>query len=68
MKIPWLLVVGPRDAQENKVSVRMRGIMEDLGAVDLDDFTAAVSEEIITRGDSTALKKCFPEVKIPKDG
>jgi threonyl-tRNA synthetase len=67
MKIPWILVVGPRDAESNNVSVRMRGIMDDLGAVGLEKFADAISEEINTRGDSSALKTCFPEVKIPED-
>jgi threonyl-tRNA synthetase len=67
MKIPWLLVVGPRDSQENNVSVRMRGIMEDLGAVSLDTFTKAIKEEIKTRGEFSALKTCFPKVEHPKD-
>ncbi len=67
MKIPWLLVVGPRDAQENKVSVRMRGIMEDLGAVGLETFTRAIKDEIKTRGESSTIKTCFPEVEPEKD-
>ncbi len=67
MKIPWILVVGPRDAEGNNVSVRMRGIMDDLGAVGLETFTDAISEEIKTRGECSALKTCFPEVKIPED-
>jgi threonyl-tRNA synthetase len=64
MKIPWILVVGPRDAQANNVSIRMRGIMEDLGAVGLGTFTDAISEEITTRGSTSALNICFPEVEF----
>ncbi|MDG1136717.1 MAG: threonine--tRNA ligase [Phycisphaerales bacterium] len=67
MKIPWILVVGPRDAQGNNVSVRMRGIMDDLGAVCLDTFAEALSQEITTRGKSSALNACFPDIKIPED-
>ena len=67
MKIPWLLIVGPRDAEENNVSVRMRGIMEDLGAVGLQTFTQAIVEEIDSRGKTPALKRCFPEIDFAKD-
>ncbi|HIN09204.1 MAG TPA: threonine--tRNA ligase [Phycisphaerales bacterium] len=65
MKIPWLLVVGPKDAAANNVSVRMRGIREDLGAVGLDTFVSAIDNEITTRGESSALQTCFPDVKLP---
>ncbi len=67
MRIPWILVVGPRDSEANNVSVRMRGIMDDLGAIGTDVFTDAVSQEIESRGEVSALKICFPEVKIPED-
>jgi len=67
LKIPWLLIVGPRDAEGNNVSVRIRGIMEDLGAVGLDTFTQAICEEIQSRGEQSALKTCFPSVELPKD-
>jgi len=67
MKIPWLLVVGPRDAEATNVSVRMRGIMEDLGAVGLQTFTDAIVEEIESRGKVSALKSCFPDVDFADD-
>ena len=67
MKTPWILVVGPRDAEGNNVSVRMRGIMEDLGATGLEQFSNALSEEIKSRGKSSALKTCFPDVELPED-
>jgi threonyl-tRNA synthetase len=67
MKIPWLLVVGPRDAEATNVSVRMRGIMEDLGAVGLQTFTDAIVEEIESRGEVSALKSCFPDVDFADD-
>ena len=38
-KIPYMLVVGDRDMENNTVSVRLRS-GEDLGAMSLDDFTA----------------------------
>ncbi len=67
LKIPWLLIVGPRDAEAEQVSVRMRGIMDDLGAVGLDTFTDAVAREISSRGETSALEICFPDIEIPKD-
>jgi len=67
MKIPWLLVVGPRDAEGNNVSVRMRGIREDLGQVGLHTFTDAIAKEIETRGEYSALKTCFPDVEFSED-
>jgi len=49
-KIPYLLVVGPRDAESGTVSLRARGIRRDLGALPLEDFVRAVAEEVRTRG------------------
>jgi threonyl-tRNA synthetase len=45
-KIPYLLVVGPRDAENQTVSVRMRGQEKDLGAMPLSAFVAAIAQEI----------------------
>jgi threonyl-tRNA synthetase len=47
-KIPYMLVVGDREQEANKVAVRERS-GGDLGAVDVDDFVAQVLEEIVTR-------------------
>jgi len=49
-KVPYMAVVGPRDAEARAVSVRARGIQKDLGAVPLDRFIAALAEEYATRG------------------
>ena len=57
-KIPYLLIVGPRDAQSGSVSVRARGIQKDLGAMPLDDFVSAIRAEIDSRGESSA-QACF---------
>jgi threonyl-tRNA synthetase len=46
MKIPYLLVVGPRDEENGTVSVRARGVEKDLGAMPLDKFVAEVVGEI----------------------
>jgi len=44
-KIPYLAIVGPRDAEHRQVSLRARGIEKDLGAMDLEQFVAAVANE-----------------------
>ena len=56
-KIPYMLVVGPRDAENEAVSVRAHGITKDLGAMPLSDFVTAVTEEIRTRGASTVVER-----------
>ncbi len=48
-KIPYLLVVGPRDAEGRMVSVRARGVEKDLGAMPVEKFVAGVVEEIAER-------------------
>ncbi len=48
-RIPYLLVVGPRDAENQEVSVRARGHRQSLGAMNVDEFVAQVTEEISTR-------------------
>ncbi len=45
-KIPYMLVVGPRDAENGMVSVRARGTEKDLGAMKLEAFVEAVKSEI----------------------
>jgi len=45
-KIPYLLVVGPRDAEQSVVSVRARGIEKDLGAMPLAKFVEGIADEI----------------------
>ena len=56
-KIPYLLVVGPRDAEAGQVSIRARGIQKDLGAMPLDDLVAALREEITSRGAKTVVER-----------
>ncbi len=50
-KIPYLLIVGPRDAEAGTVSVRARGTERDLGAVPLQAFIDAVRTETRDRCD-----------------
>jgi threonyl-tRNA synthetase len=52
MKIPYLLVVGPKDAESRAVSVRAFGVEKDLGQMPLDEFVAAAAEEYRSRGKS----------------
>jgi threonyl-tRNA synthetase len=49
-KIPYMLIVGPRDAENNAVSVRARGVEKDLGAMPLEAFVKAIAGEIETKG------------------
>ena len=47
-KIPYMLVVGDRDMENNTVSVRTR-TGEDLGAMTMDTFLAKCAEEIAAK-------------------
>jgi len=47
-KLPYMLVVGDREAEAGAVAVRTRS-GEDLGAMPLDEFIARISEEIKTK-------------------
>ena len=44
-KLPYMLVVGDREAENGTVAVRTR-TGEDLGAMPLDDFAAKILDEI----------------------
>jgi threonyl-tRNA synthetase len=61
-KIPYLLVVGPRDAEQDAVSVRARGIRHDLGALPADQFVDLIRREIDTRGEITVQEEGFAEL------
>ncbi|MHC4106941.1 MAG: threonine--tRNA ligase [Planctomycetota bacterium] len=64
MKIPYLLVVGPRDAEQGAVSVRARGVREDLGALDLETLVETLKREISTRGSVSVLSEHFAEAAV----
>jgi len=49
-KIPYMLVVGEREAQEGKVAVRLRS-GKDLGPMPLDEFVARIKQEAESRQD-----------------
>ncbi len=53
-KVPYLLVVGPRDAEKREVSVRSRGIEENLGSMPLDEFVERLVGEVADRGATCA--------------
>jgi threonyl-tRNA synthetase len=64
MKVPYLLVVGPRDAEQRSVSVRARGIQQDLGAIPLDAFIDSFGEEVRSRGRVTVLGEQFQAAPV----
>jgi threonyl-tRNA synthetase len=47
--VPYLVVVGDREAQNNAVAVRTRK-GGDLGVMTLDEFTQTLSEDVASRG------------------
>jgi threonyl-tRNA synthetase len=48
-KIPYLLIVGPRDAEINAVSLRIRGTEKDAGSMPLEKFVTSIKAEIEER-------------------
>ncbi len=62
MKIPYLLVAGPKDAENRAVSVRAFGEEKDLGQLPLDEFVASASEEYRTRGKTTVRERMLAGV------
>ncbi|HVZ94691.1 MAG TPA: threonine--tRNA ligase [Phycisphaerales bacterium] len=54
-RIPYLLVVGPRDEERGEVSVRARGVQQDAGSMNLEDFVAKLAREIATKGSEKAV-------------
>jgi threonyl-tRNA synthetase len=48
-KIPYLLIVGPRDAETNAVSLRIRGTEKDAGSMPLEKFVTSIKAEIDER-------------------
>ncbi len=43
-KIPYMLIVGPKESQEDSVSVRVRG-EKDLGSMQVDEFLILIKEQ-----------------------
>ncbi|MEI8052738.1 MAG: threonine--tRNA ligase [Bacteroidota bacterium] len=48
MKVPYMLVIGEKEMNEEKISIRRQG-KGDLGAKDLHEFVSEISEEISER-------------------
>lgn len=48
-KIPYMAIVGPRDAEQGTVSVRARGTEKDLGSMPLEKFVDALAAECASR-------------------
>ena len=64
MKVPYMLVVGPRDAENQQVSVRVRGIRHDLGAISADAFVDTVAREIASRGRTSVMSEHFADQQL----
>jgi len=58
MKVPYLAVVGPRDAEGRKVSVRAFGTEANLGEIGFDSFVDGLAREARSRGGET-LRSCM---------
>lgn len=48
LKVPFMLIIGEKDVNENKVSVRIHG-KGDIGMFDVSDFKSRIKEEIVSR-------------------
>jgi len=57
MKVPYLAVVGPRDAENREVSIRAFGIDRNLGSMDLEEFLKTVEAESRTRGETRLIDR-----------
>lgn len=48
-KVPYMAIVGPRDAESRSVSLRVRGVEKDAGAMPLSAFVSQIESEIAQR-------------------
>ena len=48
-RVPYMLVIGDRELDEQTVAVRTRG-GEDLGAMSVEDFVSLLTKDIASRG------------------
>jgi len=55
-KIPYMLVVGDKEAESGEVSVRMRGEAGDKGVMKLYAFLSMLKEEIDTKSKTSLLQ------------
>ncbi|MGJ8637734.1 MAG: threonine--tRNA ligase [Phycisphaerales bacterium] len=63
MKIPYLVVVGPRDAENRAVSVRAFGTEKDLGSMPLDEFVSGIAAEYSSKG-ASSVREYFETVGV----
>ena len=52
MRVPYMLVVGEKEMNENKVAVRRQGV-GDVGAIAIDEFLQKIKEEYLDRKDAS---------------
>jgi threonyl-tRNA synthetase len=45
-RVPYMAIVGPRDAEAGQVSLRVRGVEKDAGTMELGAFVHAIGEEV----------------------
>ena len=60
-KVPYTLVVGPRDEEQGEVSIRAIGIKNNLGSMSLDSFVTLLGEEISSRSAASMIVAHFSE-------
>ena len=48
-KVPYMLIIGDNEVENNALSVRQRGEDGDLGSMSVEDYIARITEEIDTR-------------------
>ena len=53
-KVPYILVVGEKEIEQNSVAVRERG-GKDLGAMPLDEFVSRITDVIASKSTTTEL-------------
>ena len=56
-KIPVMAIVGPRDAENRMVSVRLRGKAENAGEIGFDAFIGGLADEFASRGATTLAQR-----------
>lgn len=57
--IPYMLVVGPKEAEQNAVSVRDRIESADIGMMPLDDAIAKFRDEVTNKEIRQSMKSSF---------
>ena len=64
MKVPYLLIVGPSDQKDQVVSIRARGLRQNLGTLPIDTFVEGVCSEITSRGKKTIISEHFHTAEV----